>query len=194
VAVIGASRDPQSLGGTLLGNLIATLRGPIYPVNPHAPSIGGLRAFASIREVPGPVDLAFIVVPAAAVVAVARQSVERGVKALVVTVETAPRRAPRPTRPPGRTRSDARRHPLTDQDADELIGESAAARLLASSRGDGPADIVSLRDFLLRVSALVSAVPEIRQADLNPIAVLPRRKGVCVLDARVQVLPGSGVK
>ncbi|MBI1904167.1 MAG: acetate--CoA ligase family protein [Planctomycetia bacterium] len=84
VAVIGASRDPQSLGGTLFRNLAATFRGPIYPINPNAQNIGGLPAFASILDVPGPVDLAFIVVPAGLVLPVARQSIERGVKGLVV--------------------------------------------------------------------------------------------------------------
>ena len=85
VAVVGASRDPQSPGGVLLGNLVAGgFTGPVYPVNPAGGVIQGLAAYRSIGEVPGPVELAILAVPAAAVPAVARECAAGGVKALVV--------------------------------------------------------------------------------------------------------------
>ena len=73
VAVIGASRDAQSIGGALLRNLVETFPGPVYPVNPRAGEIAGRRAYAAVAELPQPLDLAFVVVPGACVVDVARQ-------------------------------------------------------------------------------------------------------------------------
>jgi acetate---CoA ligase (ADP-forming) len=64
VAVIGASRDPLKMGGRVLHALQAAgYSGPIYPVNPGATEVSGLRAFASARDLPPGVDLALIVVP-----------------------------------------------------------------------------------------------------------------------------------
>ena len=64
VAVIGASRDPYSIGGRLFTNLInGDFTGPVFPVNPKANVVRSVKAYNSILEVPGRVDLAFIVVP-----------------------------------------------------------------------------------------------------------------------------------
>jgi acetate---CoA ligase (ADP-forming) len=85
VAVIGASRRPGSVGHETLRNVIeAGFTGPVYAVNAHADSVLSLPTSRSIGDVPGPVELAVIVVPAAAVVEVARQCAAKGVKALVV--------------------------------------------------------------------------------------------------------------
>ncbi len=84
VAVIGASRDPNSMSGTLFRNVRQSFRGPIFPVNPHADEVVGLKTFRSLRDVPHPVDLALIAVPAGLVLDVARQCVEKRVKAVVV--------------------------------------------------------------------------------------------------------------
>ena len=85
VAVIGASRDSSTIGGRLFHNLITTeFHGPVYPVNPKAPVVHGVPAYASIKDVPGPVDVAFIVVPAPLVAQVARECGEKGVRGLVV--------------------------------------------------------------------------------------------------------------
>jgi acetyl coenzyme A synthetase (ADP forming)-like protein len=85
VAVIGASRDSTTIGGQLFHNLLTTeFRGPVYPVNPKAPVVHGVPAYASIKDVPGNVDVAFIVVPAALVGQVARECGEKGVRGLVV--------------------------------------------------------------------------------------------------------------
>jgi acyl-CoA synthetase (NDP forming) len=80
-----------------------------------------------------------------------------------------------------------RLHPLTNEDADELMGSVKAARLLAGYRGAPPADLAALRDVLLRVSQLVEDVPEIAELDLNPVIALPAGRGAVVLDARVRL-------
>ncbi len=85
VAVIGASRDPSSIGGQLFANLLGTgFAGPVYPVNPSAGVVRSVRAYASIGEVPEQVDLAFIVTPAKYVIGVVKECAEAGVKAVVV--------------------------------------------------------------------------------------------------------------
>ena len=85
VAVIGASRQRGTIGGEIFHNLLSYgFNGPVYPINPTATSIENVRAYPSIETVPGPVDLAVIVVPAAKVVEVASECARRGVKALVV--------------------------------------------------------------------------------------------------------------
>jgi len=85
VAVIGASRDSSTIGGQLFHNLITTeFHGPVYPVNPMASVVHGVPAYPSITDVPGPVDVAFIVVPAPLVARVARECGEKRVRGLVV--------------------------------------------------------------------------------------------------------------
>ncbi len=85
IAVIGASRQQNTIGWQILDNLLRRgFQGPVYPVNPKATSIHSIPAFPSITAVPVPVDLAVIVVPKDHVAAVARECVEAGVKGLVV--------------------------------------------------------------------------------------------------------------
>ena len=85
VAVIGASRDPSSIGGRLLHNLLSgPFQGVVYPVNPSAPAVQGVPAYPSVVDVPGGVEVAFVAVPAAVVVDVARQCAAKGVRGLIV--------------------------------------------------------------------------------------------------------------
>ncbi|MEX2394883.1 MAG: GNAT family N-acetyltransferase, partial [Actinomycetota bacterium] len=85
IAVIGASRDPTSIGGAVLGNLIAAgYTGPIYPVNPAASEIQGLAARPGIGAVGEPIELGVVVVPSDRVLEVSRDCGEAGVRALVV--------------------------------------------------------------------------------------------------------------
>lgn len=85
VAVVGASRDPMKLGYVLLDNIVrARFPGPVYPVNPSAESVLGLRTYARLDDIPGPVDLAVITVPAAAVGDVIDDCARKGVRAAVV--------------------------------------------------------------------------------------------------------------
>ncbi|MDA8157111.1 MAG: GNAT family N-acetyltransferase [Actinomycetota bacterium] len=85
VAVIGASRDPGSVGGAIFRNLIrGSFTGTIFPVNPRAVSIGGVLAYPSVLDVPGDVDLAIIAVPSAAVLDVADECGRKGIWGLVI--------------------------------------------------------------------------------------------------------------
>jgi acetyl coenzyme A synthetase (ADP forming)-like protein len=85
VAVVGASRRKGTVGAEILENLLgAGYRGGVYPVNPHAEMISGVNAYRSVGDVPEPVELAVVVVPAAAVVGVARECAAVGVRALLV--------------------------------------------------------------------------------------------------------------
>ena len=85
VAVIGASRKRGSIAGEVFHNLISyPFRGPVYPVNPAAEVVQGVPAYPTVENIPGPIDLAVIVVPAANVLDVARSCARKGVRALVV--------------------------------------------------------------------------------------------------------------
>jgi acetate---CoA ligase (ADP-forming) len=85
VAVIGASRERGTIGAEILHNLIARgFQGPVYPVNPKAGFVQSVSAYPSIEAVPGPVDLAVVVVPAAAVPAILEACGRAGVAAAVV--------------------------------------------------------------------------------------------------------------
>jgi len=89
VAVVGASRTSNTIGRAILDNLIrGGFRGPIYPINPSASEIAGRRSFPSIaaahKAIDGPIDLAVIAVPAAAVLAVVDECAASGVRGVVV--------------------------------------------------------------------------------------------------------------
>jgi acetyltransferase len=85
IAVIGASRRADTIGHQILRNVIAHgFTGAVYPVNPHAPSVHAVRAYASVKDVPDPLDLAVIVVPKEHVLGVAEECGAAGVKGLVV--------------------------------------------------------------------------------------------------------------
>ena len=84
VAVIGASRNRDSIGFALLHNLVmGEFQGAIFPINPHASSIHSLKAYPRIGDVPDPVDLAMVLVPRHLVLAVVDECIEAGVKGLV---------------------------------------------------------------------------------------------------------------
>ena len=85
VAVIGASRKRGTVGGELFYNLLRCgFNGPVYPVNPTAEVVQSVKAYRTIVDVPGPVDLALLVVPAPLAAKLLRQCGERGVRAAVI--------------------------------------------------------------------------------------------------------------
>jgi acetyl coenzyme A synthetase (ADP forming)-like protein len=85
VAVVGASRQRGTIGGEIFHNLLSFgFNGPVYPVNPTAAVVQSVPAYASVEAIPGPVDLAIIVVPSEKVIEVAAGCGRKGVKALVV--------------------------------------------------------------------------------------------------------------
>ena len=85
VAVIGASRDPSKVGGSVLANLRSGgFAGRIIPVNARADRVQGLEAAPSLSAVEEPVDLAVIAVPAHAVLPALEDCVKKHVPAAVV--------------------------------------------------------------------------------------------------------------
>jgi acetate---CoA ligase (ADP-forming) len=85
IAVIGASRERGTIGAEIFHNLISHgFSGPVYPVNAQSDVVQSVRAFRSIADVPPPVDLAVIVVPAAHVTSVLESCGRCGVRAAVV--------------------------------------------------------------------------------------------------------------
>ncbi len=92
VAVIGASANPAKLGYAVLKNLVEggyardrnVQAGQVYPVNPGAQQILGYPAFPTVGAIPGPVDLAVIVIPYPQVPAVLRECGEKGIPAAIV--------------------------------------------------------------------------------------------------------------
>jgi acyl-CoA synthetase (NDP forming) len=83
IAVVGASRSPDTIGYVILDSLLRDgYTGAVYPVNPHAEVVHSIRAYPS--ELPDPAELAMIVVPKEVVLQVATECGEAGVKGLVV--------------------------------------------------------------------------------------------------------------
>jgi len=86
VVVVGASRRPDTVGQTLLRDLVDSgFTGQVYAVNPRATEpILGVPTYASVADLPGPVDLALVAAPAAQVLDVVRDCAGQGVLGLVV--------------------------------------------------------------------------------------------------------------
>ncbi len=85
IAVIGASRDRNKIGGRVFYNAISYgFNGVVYPVNKSAKTVQGIRAYKSISEIPDDIDLAVIAVPAESVLEVAEECGKKGVKAIIV--------------------------------------------------------------------------------------------------------------
>jgi acyl-CoA synthetase (NDP forming)/RimJ/RimL family protein N-acetyltransferase len=85
VAVIGASRSRDKVGQVLVRNLVdGGFTGRVYAINPGASAVSGVPAYPNVRDVPGPVDVAVVAVPAEAVIGVVRDCAAKGVRGLVV--------------------------------------------------------------------------------------------------------------
>jgi acetyl coenzyme A synthetase (ADP forming)-like protein len=85
IAVIGASREPSKWGYKVFHNIVSNgYKGPVYPVNPSTTEIDGVPSFSGVGAIPGPVDLAIIIVPAPAVLKVIDECGAKKVKALCV--------------------------------------------------------------------------------------------------------------
>jgi acyl-CoA synthetase (NDP forming) len=85
VAVIGASRNPKKVGHVILRNFIeGKFAGKIYPINPNAEEMFGLRTYPSVARVPGKIDLAVICIPAPIVPKTLDECGRKGVKAVII--------------------------------------------------------------------------------------------------------------
>ena len=85
IAVIGASRRSRTIGHEILRNLLqGGFTGRVYPVNPNARAVAGVRTYPTTTDLPDNVDLAVIAVPAAEVLDTVRQCAAKGVRGLVI--------------------------------------------------------------------------------------------------------------
>jgi acetyltransferase len=85
IAVVGASSTPGKIGYSVLSNLLKSkYEGKIYPINPSADEILGLKVYKEIGDVPGSVDAAIITVPAKFVAEVTEECGKKGVKGLII--------------------------------------------------------------------------------------------------------------
>ena len=85
VAIIGASTKELSIGNVIIKNLQTYgYTGPIYPINPAAPEVRGIKAYQSLEEIPGEVDLAHVIIPAAMVPQAIIDCGKKGIKAVII--------------------------------------------------------------------------------------------------------------
>ena len=85
IAVIGASREPNKIGHVIVKNFVdGGFGGKIYPINPNAEKILGLRSYKSVLDIKGSVDSAVIAVPAAAVANVLEECGKKGIRGVVL--------------------------------------------------------------------------------------------------------------
>ena len=77
-----------------------------------------------------------------------------------------------------------------DATRDEItaeIGRLRGAKLLQGARGAPPADVAALTDIVATIAALMRAMPDLVEIDLNPVMVYPAGQGACALDALVVI-------
>jgi acetyltransferase len=85
VAVFGSANPPGSAGRALLANLTCDpLGAPVFVIDSEVPRVGGVKTYRSLRDVPGPVDLAVVATPAAQVPDVLGECVESGVPGTII--------------------------------------------------------------------------------------------------------------
>ncbi len=85
IAIIGASRHPGSVGHSLLANIIdSRFQGVVYPVNPHAEAILGIKCYPRVLDIPDDVEQAIVIVPAPLVLQVMEECGIRGIKGTII--------------------------------------------------------------------------------------------------------------
>jgi 4-hydroxybutyryl-CoA synthetase (ADP-forming) len=75
--------------------------------------------------------------------------------------------------------------PITNKEADDMIGSIKTKKLLEGVRGEKPSDLKKLSELIQRLSALVTDFPEIKELDMNPVLVMEQGKGCKILDIRI---------
>jgi len=85
IAVVGAGRRRGKIGAEIMHNLLATdFQGRIYPVNESADTVGSMRAYKRVIDIPDDIDMAIVVVPAEGVETVVDDCIEKGVRGIVI--------------------------------------------------------------------------------------------------------------
>jgi acetyltransferase len=82
--------------------------------------------------------------------------------------------------------------PITREDADQMVKSINAFPLLRGVRGEPPADMAALSDAIISLASLVTDFPEVSEADINPLLVLPRGQGTMAVDARLSLSRPNG--
>jgi acetyl coenzyme A synthetase (ADP forming)-like protein len=83
IAVVGASSDPNKIGYVIVRNLLP-FSGTLYPVNPHHEVILGRKAYASLQDLPGPVDMVIIAIPAPGVPDIVQQAADKHIPLAII--------------------------------------------------------------------------------------------------------------
>jgi acetyltransferase len=82
--------------------------------------------------------------------------------------------------------------PIARVEAEEMIRGIRSFALLRGVRGESPADLAALAGVLVAISSLAHDFPDIAEADINPLLVLPRGQGAVAVDARIALTPAKG--
>ena len=85
VALIGASGKQGKIGRVLMERFLDTGFQQFYPVNPRESEILGVKAYRTVTDIPGPVDLAIVLTPTDAALAAVKECAAKGVRAIVIT-------------------------------------------------------------------------------------------------------------
>jgi acetyl coenzyme A synthetase (ADP forming)-like protein len=83
IAVIGATPDPNKVGYSVMRNLLS-FPGSLFPVNPKHPKILGRTVYPTLSSIPGPVDMAVVVVPSHSVPGVVEEAGKKGIPLVVI--------------------------------------------------------------------------------------------------------------
>ncbi|WP_306213997.1 GNAT family N-acetyltransferase [Actinoplanes sp. RD1] len=183
VAVVGAGHRPGSVGHETLRALREYgFAGRLHAVNRSGATVPGIPACRSVAELPTPVDLLVVAVPAEQVLDVVADGAVAGV-------------AHDPLLGLGGVHTDLlgdralRLVPMTDLDAGRMWRSLRAAPLLTGYRGSVPVDTAALEDLLLRLGRLAEDLPEVAELDLNPVLAGP--DGVVAVDAKLRLTPAG---
>ena len=85
IAVVGASARPGTVGNDVMQNLVrGGYQGVVFPVNPKRQFVNAIKTYPRLLDIPDPVDMAIVIVPAAAVLQVVEEAAQKGVRGLVV--------------------------------------------------------------------------------------------------------------
>ena len=88
VAIVGVSRKTDENSWNILGNLLNYgFQGKIYPVNPTAEQILGIKTYPSLQAIPDEIDLAVIATPRFTVLDIVKECIDKGIKAIVVIAQ-----------------------------------------------------------------------------------------------------------
>jgi acetyl coenzyme A synthetase (ADP forming)-like protein len=77
--------------------------------------------------------------------------------------------------------------PVMDREIDYLLNDTWAGRKLKGFRNIPEADIEAVKDVIIRVGQLAADFPQIKEIDINPLIVMPKKEGAFIVDARIKI-------